>query len=428
MTTRKPTRWLAAIAALPLFVVPVLIAGPAVADDVSTGQWYLDAFHINDIHASGLTGEGVTVAIMDSPINTEVPALAGSNVEVQEPSQCVDDAGAPLASRSTDLSGTLNASHGTDIASMLSGTGAGYDGQTGVTGVAPGARVLYYAVSYDAAEGTSCPGPGSIEEALAADIDAAIDAGADIISISLGVNGTAVLSDAIARAHREGVVVLGALPNTRVSLANWPGAANGVVAVQAIDASGKPQEDVQGGQGLGTAFAWTTVSGPGVGILSQGPLGGDWSDQYLSTGTSLATPAVAGFLALVLQKYPDATGNQLIQTLIRNTGVDDHDLVRDDDLGYGIASATHMLENDPTQYPDENPLLLKGENDLPSFADSTGAPVQTDEPVDPGEGAAAVPWVAIIVGGIVGLLVLIGIIVLIVILATRRSRTSAGPR
>jgi len=430
VTGRKPSRWLAALAALPLLAVPVLVAGPATADDVSTGQWYLDAFHINDLHASGLTGDGVTIAIMDSPINMDVPALAGSNVEVREPSQCLDDAGAPLASTSADLDGILDASHGTDVASVLSGTGDGYDGQTGVVGVAPGAKVLYYAVSYDGAtpeDGTQCPGP-SIETALAADINDAIDAGADIISVSLAVNGTTELSAAIARAHREGVVVLGGVPNTRLGqIANWPGAANGVVAVQAIDASGQPQQDVEGGLGLTTAFPWTTVSGPGVGILTQGVPGGAWTDQALRNGTSLATPAIAGFLALVLQKYPDATGNQLIQTLIRNTGVDDHDLVHDEALGYGIGSVTHMLENDPAQYPDENPLLTDDEN-LPSKADSTGTGDPTGAPTDPGAAASDIPWVPIIVGGVIGLLVLIGLIIFIIMLATRRSRSSAGPR
>ncbi|MCU1409300.1 MAG: peptidase [Rhodoglobus sp.] len=429
MTARTSSRWLAALAALPLLVVPVLVAGPATAEDVSTGQWYLDAFHINDIHASGLTGEGVTIAVMDSPINTEVPALAGSNVEVQEPSQCVDESGAPLASTSTDLDGLLNAAHGTDVASMISGTGDGYDGQSGVAGIAPGAKVLYYAVSYRGAtaeEGTSCPGPATIETALAADINAAIDAGADIISVSLAVNGSVDLSSAIARAHREGVVVLGALPNTGFGeLALWPSAANGVVAVQAIEASGQAQKDP--GTGIGTAFPWTTVAGPGVGILTQGAVGGAWSDQALQNGTSLATPAIAGFLALVLQKYPETTGNQLIQTLIRNTGVDDHDLIHDESIGYGIASATHMLASDPAQYPDENPLLTDDGN-LPSVADSTGTGTSTEPPVDPGTAEGSIPWVPIIVGGVVGLLVLIGLIILIVILATRRSRSSAGPR
>jgi len=429
VTARKSSRWLAALAALPLLVVPVLVAGPATADDVSTGQWYLDAFHINDLHSSGLTGEGVTIAVMDSPINTDVPALAGSKVEVQEPSQCVDDSGAPLASTSADLDGLLSAAHGTDVASVLSGTGEGYDGQTGVTGVAPGARVLYYAVSYQGAtaeEGTTCPGPATIETALAADINAAIDAGADIISVSLAVNGSVDLSAAVARAHREGVVVLGALPNTGFGqLALWPSAANGVVAVQAVEATGEAQKDPD--TGVRTAFPWATVAGPGVGILTQGVPGGAWTDQVLQNGTSLATPAVAGFLALVLQKYPDATGNQLIQSLIRNTGVDDHELIHDDSIGYGIASATHMLENDPAQYPDENPLLTDDGN-LPSIADSTGTAAPTDAPTDPGSAGSSVPWVPIIVGGVIGLLVLIGLIVLIVILATRRSRSSAGPR
>lgn len=418
----RTSRFSAAVAAaLSLLLVPLFAAGPASADDFSTGQWYLDALHIGEAHSAGITGDGVTIAIMDSPVNNQVPALTGANLEPQK-SSCFDDSGAPLPVTSTDLSGTSEAIHGTDVASVLVGTGAGYDGELGIQGIAPGARVLYYAVAYDGADGLivcpqTHPGIADMEDALAADMNDAIDQGADIISISLGVNTSPKLVDALARAHREGVVVLAALPNANLSEgADWPGSANGVVAVQAVDSAGRSPVNPDGG--LNTSFSYTTVAAPGVGILAQGTLDGAWTDQRLETGTSLATPITAGLLALVLQKYPDATGNQLIQTLIHNTGRDDHDLQRNDELGYGIASATHMLKVDPTQYPDVNPLLTDDGN-FPTMAESTTGPTST--PSDGGAGggnSAGFPWVIVIVG----LLVLIGIIVLVVVLATRRAR------
>jgi len=70
----------------------------------------------------------------------------------------------------------------------------------------------------------------------------------------------------------------------------------------------------------------------------------------------LATPIVAGMLALVASKYPDATGNQLLHSLIANTGSEEHEVRHDSVYGYGIPNLTRMLAVDPTGYPDVNPL------------------------------------------------------------------------
>lgn len=296
MSVRAPRRWAAVAAALPLVLVP-LFAGPAHADDASTGQWYLDALHIRDAHAAGLTGAGVTVAIMDSPVNTEVPALAGADIEPQEPS-CLDDSGAQLPVTSTDLSGTSESLHGTNVAAMLVGTGAGYEGQIGIQGIAPGARLLYYSVVYDGADGELiCPQANSqgfdVEDALGTAIDDAIDAGADIISISLGTHTSEILGAAIARAHREGVVILAAVPNETLKLnADWPGHANGVVAVGAVDSTGRSPANPD--SGTHDSFTYTTVAAPGVDILNQGTVGGAWTDQSLGGGHLVRDPDCGG--------------------------------------------------------------------------------------------------------------------------------------
>lgn len=408
-----------------LAVAAVLIASGAspASADTGTGQWYIDAFHIPDIQASGITGDGVTIAVIDGPINAEVPALANSRLEVQEPSMCLDSSGAFLPAASTALSGPADARHGTGVASMIAGTGAGYAGGTGVAGVAPGARVLYYTANFlDDQGAVVCTGedgsPDGVEAATARAMGLAIDAGADIVSISLSLAQNDDLIEAIARAHREGVVVVASVPNEVLTLSGtWPASGNGVVAVQSIDASGAPQGD----PAAPNSFTFVTASGPGIGVLSQGTSdSGAWDAQELVNGTSYATPVVAGFLALVRQKYPEVTANQLIQTLIRNTGPTDHELVRDDFIGYGIASATHMLSVDPTQYPDENPLLTP--DGLPSQAQIDQTP--TSDPTAPAEPGSEFPWGVVILGAI-GLIVVVGLIIVIIIIATRRSRRGA---
>jgi hypothetical protein len=66
---------------------------------------------------------------------------------------------------------------------------------------------------------------------------------------------------------------------------------------------------------------------------------------------------VAGALALVKSKYPEATGNQLIQHLI-HFDTDPESYAYSDDLGFGVISLRNMLANDPTGWPDVNPLMV----------------------------------------------------------------------
>jgi subtilisin family serine protease len=156
----------------------------------------------------------------------------------------------------------------------------------------------------------------------------------------------------------KGVVFVAAQPNTVAEAAQrFPPDANGVVGTNAFDDQG----NLQSHDGKTMAYSSTTVVAAGAHFPSQASLAFVWGDNANSvTGSSLATPLVAGMLALTLQKYPSATGNQLIQSLILNTTAKDHALSFDTaGYGYGPASLSHLLRVDPTRYPDTNPLLSK---------------------------------------------------------------------
>jgi subtilisin family serine protease len=424
-------------------VVGVLVAtGMAFAAvtpaSASTGDgfWYFNALNVQAAHDAGWTGEGVTIAVMDTPVNMDVPTLVGANVDVQEPSYCeASDGSGPMSAASTDLSGPASASHGTNVLSMISGTGAGYPGQVGVKGVAPDADVLYYTIIGGSDEGGSfveCvdeDGDDISDVALAAAMNDAMDAGAEIISVSSLQTPGPELYAAQIRALREGVIVVGGLTNTNEInwSAEWPGTANGSVAVQAVDSNAAIPID----GGLATGNKATTVVAPGVGVLVQGA-GDSWEQQRLGSGTSYATPLVAGFLALAAQKYPEVSGNQLIQSLIRNTGGESHEPIYDPtgEIGYGLVSATAMLESDPADYPDENPLITDEAGRIPTIAEiaagqeagGTALPEgDTDE--QESQPTPALP-VALIIGIASGVLLLGAIIVTVVVLAARRSKKS----
>jgi subtilisin family serine protease len=407
-------------------------AAPASAAD-GDGRWYFDALRVAEHHAAGWTGDGVTIAILDGPVNMDVPTLKNANIDVHEPSFCFDEEGSPEPAISSDLSGRNSAYHGTSVVSVIAGTGDGYPGQQGVQGIAPDAKVLYYAVATTVPDDAVGEKISSLEkdgqdlndDEVSAAMNEAMDAGADIISISSGYNADALNGDAYARAIREGVIVIGSLRNNddfALSL-NFPGGANGAVGVQAADASAT----IQATDGVPNADTNTMVIAPGIDILTQGASSGNWEDQALNSGTSLAAPMVAGYLALAWQKYPAATGNQMLQSLIRNTGVDDHELQFDQagQTGYGFVSATHMLRVDPTQYEDVNPLLDVRPVNIPSTAELLApvkaSPTPSNSAVaEPAAEASLAPGalVALLVGGFV----VVAGIVLAVVLIVRRSR------
>ena len=74
-------------------------------------------------------------------------------------------------------------------------------------------------------------------------------------------------------------------------------------------------------------------------------------------GTSMSTALVAGMLALARQKWPDGTPNQILQSLVHSGLNPDHEW--NQKTGYGAAALGSLVNDDPTQYPDENPILDK---------------------------------------------------------------------
>src|SRR5690554_1952103 len=129
---RNQMKWWAP-ALLGMFVL--FSATPATATSYDhDGLWYFDWFKVQEAHDSGITGEGVTIAMIDSPFNPNIPTLADADIRVQD-AVCVRADGSRPAGTSTDYE---LAGHGTSVLSLLVGSGEGFPGQTGVKGVAPG--------------------------------------------------------------------------------------------------------------------------------------------------------------------------------------------------------------------------------------------------------------------------------------------------
>ena len=342
--TTNPTRHrrlrLAGTCAMTLALAAGAIALPAepahAADPITAAdQSYFAYYHLDQARAKGYTGKGVTIALLDGEVDTSVPELAGATVIDKTP--C------------TVTSSAYSKSHGTAMASLL---------VSKEYGVAPDATLLSYRTKYvqegDTAE-SDCRGHhgNSLYEPEWL-INQAITDGAQIISISAS-NGLSndAMKWAIARANALGVIVVGPAGNdneeeTIDTYGKW----SGVVSVSAIDTSGKRAEYSSWGKGVTVA----AVGGPMIAHNYE-------TNTNISTrGTSNATPLVAGFLALAKQKWPNATSNQLLQLLTHTARTDQSGWNKY--IGYGGADPGAMVNTDPSQYPDENPIMDKGNDRL----------------------------------------------------------------
>ena len=360
---------LAAVLACVGLCVPSAVASDGV-------DWRVDGMGVRDAWASGITGKGVKVAVLDNQMVSDYPALAGADVSYKlmtESNQPCHRKSDPSQTTSAD-DPTLDSSsgfvitHGTSVVSLIVGNGNGWDGGAGIQGIAPGASVTAYMVFYqregrlgggadicvdDAGKGVDLDKP-SIRDA--------VSSGARIINMSYvdDIGDPSGVRDDILYALRHGVVVVSARDNSvragMYDLVGEPGMNNyfpGEVTVNAVDSAGNLQEssDVMDGN--------VSVLSPGVGVPSYRST--DSREMVMTgNGTSAAAANLSAYLALVMQKWPDATGNQILQSLVRNTkgnASGGPKLDPEHKRGFGIVDPGKLLSVDPAQYPDVNPLL-----------------------------------------------------------------------
>ena len=308
--------------------VGVLVASPgaAVADPI-THQDYVDYYHLDSARAKGITGKGVIIALIDAPVDTSDPELAGATIV--DKSRCTIEAS--MDSRY----------HANGMAAVL--VSQNY-------GVAPDATLYVYQMSIrkDPSAGT-CLQNGHKQDTYATLINQAIDDGAQIISISQdSVDHSENLKWAIARAMSQGVIIVNSAGNNaRDDNNNQLGWWSGVVGVSAIGTDGKFTSYSSWGNGVTT----TAVGGP-IKVRDF-----DTGADATTTGTSNSAALVSGFLALARAKWPNATPNQILQLLVNTT--QNPDGKWDKYTGYGAIDPGKMANTDPSQYPAENPRARK---------------------------------------------------------------------
>jgi subtilisin family serine protease len=190
--------------------------------------------------------------------------------------------------------------HGTHVAGIAA---ARINNTIGIAGMAGGATIMPVDVF-------PLPAFGTYEDLIRA-IIYATDNGADVINMSLGATSYSLGEEAaVDYAWNHGVVVVAAAGNTGRNTYHYPAAHLNAIAVAATDANDNRA-------GFSTYGDFVDVAAPGVSVLSTLTSGGYGS----MSGTSMATPHVAGLAALLLSLNPQLTNAQVRELI--ETNVDD---------------------------------------------------------------------------------------------------------
>ena len=242
-------------------------------------------------HALGLDGSGVKAAILDTGVDTGHPDLAG---------RVLDSRSFVNGETVEDLNG-----HGTHTTSILAGTGAASDGR--YAGMAPKADLLVGKV-------LAADGSGSLSGIIAG-MQWAVDSGAKVVSMSLGADGASSCTgpdvDALEQLSDRALFVVAAGNASLHGTVSTPGCAPDALTVGAVDRDGNTASFSSRGPSVDGVTAKPDIASQGVDVVAA-RAGGRGDQAYVSySGTSMATPHVAGGAILLLQQHPELTPARL---------------------------------------------------------------------------------------------------------------------
>lgn len=275
-------------------------------NDPSLGaQWHLSKINAANAWDYFTTGSNVVIAIVDDAVERFHPDLqANIWINANEiPNNSIDDDNNGFID---DVNGwdfgdndntpdppNFQYSHGTHVAGISSGV---TNNNVGIASIGYSCKLMCIKVA--------AGNPNSFTAGYAGVLYAA-NTGANIINCSWGSSSfSATNQDIIQFALSKGCIVVASAGNSNSSTLNYPAAYPGVISVASTDIN-----DVR--SGFSTFGEWVKISAPGSSILSTIPF-----SQYGNlSGTSMASPMVAGLLGLMKSLNPGMPNNDLINCL-----------------------------------------------------------------------------------------------------------------
>ncbi|MFI9824617.1 S8 family peptidase [Streptomyces sp. NPDC052013] len=257
--------------------------------------------------AAGYDGKGVKIAVLDTGVDATHPDLK-NQVLAAKNFTSAPDAGDKVG-------------HGTHVASIAAGTGAKSGGK--YKGVAPGAKILNGKVLDDSGFGD--------DSGILAGMEWAAAQGADVVNMSLGGGDTPEVDPLEAAVNKlsadKGVLFAIAAGNSGPESIGSPGSADAALTVGAVDGKDRLADFSSTGPRLGDGAIKPDVTAPGVDITAASAKGNDIAKEvgekpagYMTiSGTSMATPHVAGAAAILKQQHPKWTYTELKSALTAST-------------------------------------------------------------------------------------------------------------
>ncbi len=292
------------VAVEPSYVVQVVnegsVAAVGVNDPQTGGQYSLDRMRVRDAWSLSTGGSNV-IAVLDTGVQYTHPDLAGRLLPGRDFVNDDDDA--------TDDNG-----HGTWVSGIIA---ANANDGYGIAGISWSDKILPVKIMNQ-------QGTGSTADLMAAIIWSA-DQGADVINMSVGgFPYSQLMQDAVNYAFSKGAVLVGAAGNNRREESFYPASFANVISVSATQVD----DEFSNWSSYGPHV---DVSSPGSSVLTTNcytcTYGNHdtWGSHVYISGTSFATPNVAGVLALMRARFPSYSAQQLVDRLFSTV----------DDLGYG---------------------------------------------------------------------------------------------
>ncbi|MGE7093934.1 S8 family peptidase [Lysinibacillus sp. NPDC048646] len=299
-----------------------------------------DMYHLNLLQidkALELAGNhDVKVAVIDSGVDFKHPELKSQVL--------------PPYNAAAPANTTYPGDHGTHVAGII---GAAKDNAIGGHGVNPKAKLL----PIDVFNGKD----GANDFVIAQGILYAIEQGADVINMSLGGYGESpLMKEAVQKAIDNGITVVAAAGNESTDNYSFPASFEGVISVGSTNDRNKLSSYSNYGPSV-------DVVAPGEDVYSTVHDEKKGSSFVKFSGTSMASPVVAGVASLLKSKYPNLKPHE-IEAILEMTAKDLGEKGYDLTYGHGLIDPLKALQFDiknlPKQYTETKDERMKNAKDL----------------------------------------------------------------